>query len=452
MGDKQEAAAEPKKGFGWLKAIGGGIGGLVSGAIMMYASPLVDKFVKPAKPVANFEKLAEGTTITFHNRSTGATDGWWDFGDGTALEPYMPHEQSITHTFGSPGKYTVKLSLHNLVGEQDERSVSLDIDQSQSTAAASAPSIDQFDVIPMSPGCYVPATFRIVCKVKNVQTCIWSMGDDRPWEIATDASTIQDRIVTFNKPGGYEIRLVAVNGKQVASKSDIAQVDCCPKEMITAVITTTDQANHVESLPAPYTFAKNFPPDAKEDVHPFDYQAFARPGYEIADVRLGTASNPGPGMQGKTEMAVDAPQGCNGIRNLRLQISADRKSVHLTGEMAKSSSFGQRNAPLPKLLVPVVLMQEKKSAVASAPVPVAAAMNIPGMAVLTLPSVPADWKDVKRQVRVELRYGDQVLWHDTQLPHNAAVKLGNGTYVLTATPKGNQVRFDLVKPSGAAGN
>ena len=50
MGDKQEApAAEGKKGFGWLKAVGGGLGGLLSGAIMMYASPLVDKFVKPAK-------------------------------------------------------------------------------------------------------------------------------------------------------------------------------------------------------------------------------------------------------------------------------------------------------------------------------------------------------------------------------------------------------------------
>src|SRR6266852_8634344 len=87
MGDKQESPAEAKNGFGWLKAVGGGIGGLVSGAIMMYASPLVDKFVKPPKPVANFEKLIDGTTITFHNRSTGATDGWWDFGDGTALEP-----------------------------------------------------------------------------------------------------------------------------------------------------------------------------------------------------------------------------------------------------------------------------------------------------------------------------------------------------------------------------
>ncbi|HEY1859925.1 MAG TPA: PKD domain-containing protein [Gemmataceae bacterium] len=450
MGDKQESPAEAKKGFGWLKAVGGAMGGLLSGAIMMYASPLVDKFVKPAKPVANFEKLIDGTTITFHNRSTGATDGWWDFGDGSALEPFSPHQETVTHTFTSHGDYTVKLSLHNLVGEQDERTVPLHIDSNQ--AAAAAPTIDQLEVIPVSPGSYVPATFRIVCKVKNAQTCIWDVGDERPWEIINESLDKQERLVTFDKPGGYEIRMVAVSGTQFATKSDIAQVNCCPKEMITAVLTTTDQANRVETLPMPYTFAKNFPPDVKDSVHSFDYQALARPGYEISDVHLGTTSNQGAGMQGKTDMPFDPPQGCNGVRNLHLQIAADRRSVHLTGEMAKESSFGQRNAPLPKLLVPVVLTQEKKSVVARPAVPVAAAMTIPGAAMLTLPPVPAEWTDVKRQVRVELRYGDQVLWHDSQLPRNAPVKLASGTYVLTATPKGNQIRLDLLKPSGAAGN
>jgi hypothetical protein len=103
-------------------------------------------------------------------------------------------------------------------------------------------------------------------------------------------------------------------------------------------------------------------------------------------------------------------------------------------------------------LVPVVMTQAKKSSVARPPVPVAAAMSIPGAAMLTLPPVPPEWTDVKRLVRVELRYGDQVLWHDSQLPHNVPVKLASGTYVLTATPKGNQIRLDLIKPSGAAGN
>ena len=417
---------------------------------MMYASPLVDKFVKPAKPVANFEKLIDGTTITFHNRSTGATDGWWDFGDGSALEPFAPHQETVTHTFSSPGTYTVKLSLHNLVGEQDERTVPLQIDSNQTAAAA--PTIDQLEITPVSPGSYVPATFRILCKIRNAQTCIWAVGDDRPWEIINESLNNQERYVTFDKPGGYEIKIVAISGKLNSTKSDIAQVNCCPKEMITAVLTTTDQANRVETLPMPYTFAKNFPPDVIGDVHPFDYQALARPGYEISDVHLGTTSNQGSGIQGKADLSFDPPPGCNGVRNLRLQIAADRRSVHLTGEMAKESSFGQRNAALPKLLVPVILTQEKKSVVARPAVPVAAAMTIPGAVMLTMPPVPAEWTDVKRQVRVELRYGDQVLWHDSQLPRNTPVKLASGTYILTATPKGNQIRLDLVKPSGAAGN
>ena len=34
MGDKQESPAETKKGFGWLKAVGGGVGGLLSGRVV----------------------------------------------------------------------------------------------------------------------------------------------------------------------------------------------------------------------------------------------------------------------------------------------------------------------------------------------------------------------------------------------------------------------------------
>src|SRR5712691_4504598 len=147
MADKQAdtPAAETKKSFGWLKAIGGGVGGLLSGAIMMYASPLVDKFVKPAKPVANFEQLHEGTTVTFHNRSTGGTEGWWDFGDGSALEPFSPHQETITHTFAKDGDYTIKLSVRNLLGDESDRTVNLRVDQTQ----VNPPTIDQLDIIPV---------------------------------------------------------------------------------------------------------------------------------------------------------------------------------------------------------------------------------------------------------------------------------------------------------------
>src|SRR5258708_19076920 len=43
MGDTPAECGTKK--LGWLKTIGGALRGLLSGAIMLYASPLIDKFV-----------------------------------------------------------------------------------------------------------------------------------------------------------------------------------------------------------------------------------------------------------------------------------------------------------------------------------------------------------------------------------------------------------------------
>src|SRR3954447_14124612 len=107
---------QPKSGAGsiiggWIKTLFASLFALVSGAVIMYASPLVDRFIKPAKPLANFEVQAEGLKVVFHNRSTGGLEGLWDFGDGTALEPFVPGQASITHTYAKPGQYTVKLTV-----------------------------------------------------------------------------------------------------------------------------------------------------------------------------------------------------------------------------------------------------------------------------------------------------------------------------------------------------
>src|SRR4051794_24659820 len=74
----------------WIKTTVASIFALLSGAVIMYASPLLDRVIKPAKPLANFEYQADGLKVTFHNRSTGGVEGLWDFGDGTALEPFTP--------------------------------------------------------------------------------------------------------------------------------------------------------------------------------------------------------------------------------------------------------------------------------------------------------------------------------------------------------------------------
>jgi len=99
MADSTEKKEEaPKKLGGMFKAMLGTIAGLMSGAFMMYLSPLLDKVVKPSKPVANFAVDLKGLTVMFHNRSSTRSDGWWDFGDGAPLEPVTAEHDSVTHT------------------------------------------------------------------------------------------------------------------------------------------------------------------------------------------------------------------------------------------------------------------------------------------------------------------------------------------------------------------
>src|SRR4051794_37146487 len=96
--------------FGWLKAAVTSVVGLVGGASLMYFSPLIDRVIKPGAPVANFQADTDGLKVVFHNRSSNTTEGWWDFGDGSALEPFQPGQESVTHSYARPGSYTIKLS------------------------------------------------------------------------------------------------------------------------------------------------------------------------------------------------------------------------------------------------------------------------------------------------------------------------------------------------------
>src|SRR5947209_3315073 len=98
----------------WFKTGLTTVFGLVSGACLMYFSGVINYVIKPGKPVANFQSEYQGLTVAFHNRATGASEGWWDFGDGSALQPFVPGAETVTHTYARPGAYTVKLSLRNL--------------------------------------------------------------------------------------------------------------------------------------------------------------------------------------------------------------------------------------------------------------------------------------------------------------------------------------------------
>ncbi len=130
MAEKEEKEDKEKSKSGsWIKALLGMIGGLLSGAIMMYVTPLVDKVVKPPKPVANFEAQEDGLKVHFHILSTNG-EGRWDFGDGSPLEEKLKPDQTLDHSYPRPGDYTVKLTWQNALGDEDDRSIPIHVEES----------------------------------------------------------------------------------------------------------------------------------------------------------------------------------------------------------------------------------------------------------------------------------------------------------------------------------
>jgi PKD repeat protein len=108
--------AQPTKGGGWLKAAVVGMLGLGGGAAGTYGTAFIDRVAKPTRPVANFAVATDGLTVTCQNHASGES-GWWDFGDGTALEPFDAGQAELKHTYARPGNYTVKLTVRNFVAD-----------------------------------------------------------------------------------------------------------------------------------------------------------------------------------------------------------------------------------------------------------------------------------------------------------------------------------------------
>jgi hypothetical protein len=220
----------------------------------------------------------------------------------------------------------------------------------------------------------------------------------------------------------------AVKGKQAVERSEVVYVNEPPAGTVSAILSVTDQATRVEAVETPVTVAEAFPPQSKEAVHRIDRQIPARHGFAISAARL--------------QQAPD-----RGVRNLRVEVASDRRSARLTGELVNETGGVLSKGAAPSLVAQVLLTQERRSPVTRPAVPVSATLAVPGTALLALPSLPGDWVDPQRQVRLELREGDRVVWQESQLPRAAAVTVHNRRYNLTAVSLGSQIRVELVENS-----
>ncbi|QEG29690.1 PKD domain protein [Gemmata obscuriglobus] len=370
------SVSTPAKSGGWLKGMILGFLGLGGGAAGTYATAIVDQVVKPTKPVANFAVSTDGFTLTCQNQATGES-GWWDFGDGTPLEPFSK-EQPITHTYTKPGSYTVKLTVRNYLGDENERTVPVDV-----AAAAQSeppPSIGAFTVQPVSAA-VAPATFKLTADVVNAASCVWDLGDGR---VEVTGGGKVERLVTFEKPGTFPISLVAHNGKQGAKQSAAAKVEAPRDGSTMAVLKVTDTGNKVERLTTNESVAVPVPSDKTQPT--FAKVVHARPGFTIAEATIG-----------------DAPPSA---KNLKIEVAPDKRFAKLSGTWVGDLKTTNKAAGGSDAIVRVKFIQER--ATAQPP----SVMVVTGMFVnangairadLPLPTAPAGLNSGKREYALEIR-------------------------------------------------
>jgi PKD repeat protein len=413
---------------GWFKALGTSVVGLVGGACLMYFSPLIDKVIKPGKPLANFQAESDGLKVVFHNRSSNGNDGWWDFGDGSALEPYQSG-QDVNHAYTHPGTYSVKLTLRSLFGEVNERAVTVALD---GPTASTNPVIDTFEAESLNkPVAYAPATFKVTSKVKNADLCVWALGGDHPIDVAPDTSGTQEHYVTFRHPGTYVLKLAAYSAstKQIIEKAQTIVVERPPRDVVLAVLNVTHHVIHVTTHEVKRPVVVDFPPGHKGDSFKFQREIPTRPGFVIV----------------KAHLDGEAAKYAN-VRGLALEILPDRQKVRLSGELLNTAGGHTGwTAPL------VLTVEQRGHQGTKAMSPVAVPVAVPGNTVLPMPMPQGGWTSQGHSLTLEMRDGDRPpFWQAAQLPQNSDFILRNQRYRLIATEASNQVRI-TVTPLGPGG-
>jgi PKD repeat protein len=409
---------------GWVKAFVTSIVGLISGAVIMYVTPLVNNAIKPPKPVANFASQVDGLTVSFNNRSTGGVQGWWDFGDGAALEPFDPKIDIVKHTYAKPGAYSVKLTLHNLLGEDNDRTAQVMLD---GTVVAANPEIVSFKLEPLAPDQRVPAVYRLVSNVKAATHCILSLGDERTAEVL-DASGNLERYVTFNEMGNYTVRFAAINGKKVAEKMETVYISPNDSSNPLAKLLVSYKAVRVErSQPRVVPIRCDWMGGSQASVTAFRKERTVDQGKSIISAEL-----------------VNIPGEGSAVRNVNVAIAADKKHIVVSGEMLRPAG-ATSNAPPPSWVAHVKVVTELRSppeTITCGDVMMAVNMNSPTK--IPLQPLAPGYEIIQKKVKLELWDGSHKFWECEKAVTDGSCMFNNQPCKVTALPQpdGFVIRVD----------
>ncbi len=408
---------------GWVKGIGTSIVGLVSGAIIMYLTPLVNNAIKPAKPVANFGSQVSGLTVQFNNRSAGGVQGWWDYGDGSALDPFDPKVDLVKHTYAKPGTYSVKLTLRNILGEENDRTAPVTLDPE----SAPKPEIAAFQLDPWPPGSRSPSAYHLQAKITGAALCVLSFGDKRPTEVIENPGQLQ-RYIAFEEMGMYTIRLTAANGKQIIEKTQDVFVNPNEGNDPVAKLLVTYQAAHVQRYSKDMRIHCGWQADVKETVSTFRKERPADPGCKFLSAELINKNDKG-----------------GQVRNVSVTIAPEKDKLIVSGELLRPTGPLAPKTAAPAWLAEVKVTMERRSPPTTITKgDMALTVALGKTTVIPLEPLDDGWEVLKKDVKLQVWEGSRKAWEGTQGVAGAQLTLKNQSCFLTATPQkdGFAVKID----------
>lgn len=299
--------------------IGGGIVGLVVAGGLMWFTPLVDRFVKPAKPLANFssEEGSDSLTVTFKNLSQNAKEAKWDFGDGTPLEIVAGTQTEIKHKFKKANTYKVKLVVKNVVNQEDSR-------ESQIAVGLKPQILD----LSMKPLNQKTKPFTAGVKIKFEATA--DLDADLEWDFGDgiyqkDKETV---VHEFPVPGKQLVKVRAVMGHIKGSPS-IQEIEVYPQSgLVTTggVATPTVSASTKRNTPATLSVEVAVRSQLTADV--------------LRMNRLKTVNSAGKVTNGNVMVSIPVTPGYL-VKSARFEPTTLKKTANVINESVMTSEDGK---------------------------------------------------------------------------------------------------------------
>lgn len=158
----------------------------------------------PFEPVADFTASPQSgdapLTVNFIDLSSGNVTSWsWDFDDGSPIDT----TRNPSHTFSSPGVYTVELTVTNTGGSDTQ---TLDITATTPGLAADFKASPQFGDVPLTVD-------FIDLSTGNITSWSWDFGDGSAIDITRSPSH------TYTAPGDYTVTLTVTDAYGSSAKS-----------------------------------------------------------------------------------------------------------------------------------------------------------------------------------------------------------------------------------------